>query len=98
MGLDRAELGAILAAARASTPSEAALITMLGLLGLRVSEACNVRIQDTHGLERGHRTLTLVGKGRKPATIPLPLPVAEVMDAAAGERDSGPLLLRGDGK
>ena len=98
LGLDRAELGAILAAARASTPSDAALITMLGLLGLRVSEACNVRIQDTHGLERGHRTLTLVGKGRKPATIPLPLPVAEVMDAAAGERDSGPLLLRGDGK
>ena len=35
LGLDRAELGAILAAARASTPSEAALITMLGLLGLR---------------------------------------------------------------
>jgi integrase/recombinase XerD len=70
----------------------------LGLLGLRVSEACNVPIQDTHGLERGHRTLTLVGKGRKPATIPLPLPVAEVMDAAAGERGSGPLLLRADGK
>ena len=62
---------------------------MLGLLGLRVCQACNVRIQDTHGLERGHRTLTLVGKGRKPATIPLPPPVAEVMDAAAGQRDSG---------
>jgi integrase/recombinase XerD len=61
LGLDRTELGAILAAARASTPSDAALITMLGLLGLRVSEACNVRIQDTHGLERGHRTLALVG-------------------------------------
>jgi site-specific recombinase XerD len=98
LGLDRTELGAILAAARASTPSDAALITMLGLLGLRVSEACSVRIQDTHGLERGHRTLALVGKGRKPATIPLPLPVAEVLDAAAGERGSGPLLLRADGK
>jgi integrase/recombinase XerD len=48
--------------------------------------------------ERGHRTLTLVSKGRKPATIPLPLHVAEVIDAAAGERDSGPLLLRADGK
>ena len=84
LGLDRAELGAILAAARASTASDAALITMLGLLGLRVSEACSMRIQDTHGLERGHRTLTLVGKGRKPATIPLPLAVAEVIDAAAG--------------
>jgi integrase/recombinase XerD len=30
LGLDRTELGAILAAARASTPSDAALITMLG--------------------------------------------------------------------
>ena len=57
-----------------------------------------MRIQDTHGLERGYGTLTLVGQGRKPATIRLPLPVAEVMDAAAGERDCGPLLLRADGK
>jgi integrase/recombinase XerD len=63
-----------------------------------VSQVRPPAIQDTHGLERGHRTLTLVGKGWKPATIPLPLPVAEVMDAAAGERDSGPLLLRADGK
>jgi integrase/recombinase XerD len=98
LGLDRFELAAILAAARASSPSEGALITMLGLLGLRVSEACNVRIQDIHGMERGHRTLTVVGKGRKPATIPLPDPVALVLDAAAGNRSAGPLLLRVDGK
>jgi len=98
LGLDRLELGAILAAARSSTASDAALIVMLGLLGLRVSEACNVRIQDIHGLERGHRTLTLVGKGRKPATIPLPVPVAQIMDAAASDRITGPLLLRVDGK
>ncbi|HYO17842.1 MAG TPA: tyrosine-type recombinase/integrase [Dermatophilaceae bacterium] len=69
----------------------------MGLLGLRVSEACNLGIQDTHGLERGHRTLTLVGKGRKPATLPLPKAVAAVLDAAAGERSAG-LLLRADGK
>ena len=98
LGLDRLELAAVIAAARASTASDAALITMLGLLGLRVSEACNVRIQDTHGLERGHRTLILVGKGRKPATIPLPLSVGADMDAAAGQRGAGPLLLRADGK
>lgn len=70
---------------------------MLGLLGLRVNEACNVRIQDIHGLERGHRTLTLVGKGRKPATMPLPVPVARFLDAAAGDRELGPVLLRVDG-
>ena len=89
LGLDRLELGAIIAAARASTPSDAALITRLGLLGLRVSEACNVRIQDTHGMERGHRTLVLVGKDRKPATIPLQETLARASDAAAGGRTAG---------
>ena len=98
LGLDRFEFCAVLAAARASGPADAALITVMGLLGLRVSEACNLRIQDTHGLERGHRTLTLVGKGRKPATLPLPKAVAAVLDAAAGDRGAGLLLLRADGK
>jgi integrase/recombinase XerD len=98
LGLDRMELGALVAAARASTPSDAALITLLGLLGLRVSEACDVQIEDTHGFVRGHRTLTLVGKGRKPATVPLPIPVARFLDAAAGDRETGPLLLRADGQ
>lgn len=97
LGLDRLELGALVAVARASTPSDAALITMMGLLGLRVTEACNVRIEDTHGMARGHRTLTLEGKGRKPATIPLAVPVARFLDAAAGDRTHGRLLLRADG-
>lgn len=97
LGLDRTELGSVIAAARASTASDAALITMLGLLGLRVSEACNMRIQDIHGEQRGHRTMTLVGKGRKPATLPLPVPVSRVLDAAAGDRTEGWLLLRADG-
>ena len=87
-----------MAAARASTPSDGALISMLGLLGLRVSEACNMRIENIHGMERGHRTLSLEGKGRKPATIPLAVPVARSLDAAAGDRTSGWLLLRADGK
>lgn len=98
LGLDRNELGAMVQTARASTVSDAALITLLGLLGLRVSEACNVRIEDTHGELRGHRTLSIIGKGTKPATIPLAIPVARVIDAAAGDRTDGWLLLRADGK
>jgi integrase/recombinase XerD len=38
--------------------------------GLRVSEACATNVEDL-GFERGHRTLKIVGKGNKPATIPL---------------------------
>lgn len=98
LGLDRTELGSIIATARASSPRDAALISLLGLLGLRVSEACAVQIEDTRGEHRGHRTLSLVGKGGKPATIPLPVPVCRAIDAAAGDRTSGPLLVRQDGQ
>lgn len=94
LGLDRMELGSLIQTARASCPSDAALITLMGMLGLRVSEACAVKIEDYQQIERGHRVLRLVGKGGKPATIPLPVPVLRAVDAAAGDRTSGPLLLR----
>lgn len=86
LGLDRMQLGALVATARASTPDEAALITMLGLLGLRIGEACSVDVEDM-GTERGHRTLHIIGKGNKPALIPLPVPVARILDLAAAERE-----------
>lgn len=94
LGLDRMELGALIQTARASHVMDNALITLMGMLGLRVSEACNVCIEDYQDVERGHRVLRLVGKGGKPATIPLPVPVLRALDAAAGERASGPLILR----
>ena len=94
MGLDRMELGAVIQCARASSPSDNALIALMGMLGLRVSEACAVKIEDYQDIERGHRVLRLVGKGGKPATIPLPVPVLRALAAAAGYRTSGPLLLR----
>lgn len=69
---------------------------MLGLLGLRVSEACGINIEDL-AIERGHRTVTVLGKGSKLALIPLPPRVARAVDMAAGNRVSGPLLLAQSG-
>jgi len=41
---------------------------------------------DTHlGFHRGHRTLKIVGKGNKPATIPLVPRTARTIDLAVGE-------------
>jgi hypothetical protein len=40
-------------------------------VGLRVSEALNIDIEHL-GPERGHRTVTVLGKGSKLAVIPLP--------------------------
>jgi len=66
--LDRNELGAMLVAAGLGPPAEHALISLLALNGLRVSEATGADIEHL-GLERGHRTLTITRKGGKVVTI-----------------------------
>ena len=45
-GMDRAELGRFLFTAETVTPARAALAVLLGLNGLRVSEACSADIED----------------------------------------------------
>ena len=52
-GLDRNEVGALLAAAGLGTPAEHALVSLLALNGLRVSEATGADIEAL-GTERGH--------------------------------------------
>ena len=60
--LDRNELGAILVTAGMSSPRDHALVSLLALSGLRVSEAIGANIEAL-GQERGHRTLTVVREG-----------------------------------
>src|SRR5258707_13878749 len=68
--LDRNELGALLVAAGLGPPPEHALISLLALNGLRVSEATGADI-DHLGMERGHRTLTITRRGVNVFTKPL---------------------------
>ncbi len=75
----------------------AALAVLLGLIGLRVSEACATDAQDL-GFDRGHRTLRIIGKGNKHAVIPLVPRVARTIDLALGERCEGPISHRHDGE
>lgn len=97
-GLSRHDLEKLILTAQAASPQRAALVVMMGVLGLRVSEACSVRIEDFAGYERGHRVLRLVGKGGKPATVPLPPLVFRVLDAAAAGRAEGNLLTTRTGR
>lgn len=71
-----------------------ALAYLLGINALRASEAAAVRIEDYREILRGHRVLHLVGKGNKPATMPLTVPVLRVLEACRGQRTDGPLVLR----
>jgi site-specific recombinase XerD len=95
-GLDRNELGAILVAAGLAGARDHALVSVLALNGLRISEALGADI-DALGLERGHRTLTVCRKGGKIVTMPLAPRVARAIDLAIGERATGPIFLRADG-
>ncbi|HJY58178.1 MAG TPA: tyrosine-type recombinase/integrase, partial [Streptosporangiaceae bacterium] len=97
VALDRNELGALLVAAGLGSPADHALISLLALNGLRVSEATGADIEHL-GLERGHRTLTITRKGGKAVTIPLAPRTARAIDLAIGERTGGPVFLAADGR
>jgi integrase/recombinase XerD len=92
-GLDRSEFGMFLFTAERFDRDHAALAGLLGVNGLRVTEACETNVEDL-GFERWHRTLRIPEKGGKPATIPLVPRTALAIDLAAGERCEGPILRR----
>src|SRR5690348_16130664 len=96
-GLDRNELGGLLVAAGLGGAAKHALISLLALNGLRVSEATGANIEAL-GVERGHRTLTITRKGGKIVTIPLAPRTARAIDLAIGERCDGPIFQAADGR
>jgi integrase/recombinase XerD len=92
LGLGHLRFEALITTARLSTnPNDFALIALLGLLGLRIFEACGASIADL-GEEHGHRVLRVRGKGGKVVLIPLPPAVARAIDRAVNGRDAGPIL------
>ncbi len=88
-GLDRLELIRFLQVAQTISVHHGALAYLLGINALRASEAAAVRIEDYRETLRGHRVLHLVGKGNKPATMPLTVPVLRVLEACRGHRTTG---------
>jgi integrase/recombinase XerD len=64
LGLERNELGALLVQAGLGDLRDGALITLLALNGLRISEALNADIDDL-STERGHRDAGDRAQGRQ---------------------------------
>lgn len=90
--LDRNELTDLLAAAEDEAGYGYALVCLLGLNGLRVSEACRPNVEDLGG-SRYQPTLRIVGKGDKPAEIPLNPRTQQALDQELDGRGDGPQLL-----
>lgn len=97
LGVDRAGMRALLAAAQASGPRDYALACLLGLSGLRVSEALAADVADV-GHERGHCTLRLRRKGGKRQTVALAPRTAVALDVMLDGRSAGPLFITSTGR
>ena len=96
-GLTRDELAALAAAAAADRPRSAAVVLLLGLNGLRVSEACSARAENL-GTERGHTVLGITRKGGRTARVPLAPRTAAALELALDGRTHGPVLATGTGR
>jgi integrase/recombinase XerD len=97
-GLTRTEFADVIRAVETMAPREHALVCLLGLNGLRVSETCALDISHL-GYHKGQRTAHLTRKGGKTQTIPMSHRTAWAVSSAIGERLSGPVLLtRGGGR
>lgn len=81
--LARPEVPRLLAVAQEDGPRSAALVALLVLNGLRVSEALGDDVADL-GHDHGHRTLTIRGKGGAQTKVPLAPLVARAVDACPG--------------
>src|SRR3954451_6637202 len=95
-GLSADELRRILTTATKHSPRLGALVGLLVLNGLRISEALAADVRD-YGHDRGHRVLRIVRKGGKAARVPLAPPVVRALDTYLDGRPSGPLFLASDG-
>lgn len=91
-GLDRDELGRLLDIAEDCGPTDHALVCLLALNGLRVSEVLSADLEHL-GHARGHRTLEVLRKGGKRGLMPLAPRTSFALDAALGDRVEGPLFI-----
>lgn len=94
--LDRDELSRLVAAA--VTPRDRALVLVLAVEALRVSEALSLDLDGTETV-RGHVTYVVEGKGGRVDRIPLPPLVVDAFAAVAESegRSSGPVFVGEDG-
>lgn len=73
-------------------PRDHAVITMLGFIGLRVNELCQLDVSSLHR-QVGQVQLHFVGKGGNFYVINLPLAVVQAVDRYLDGRTEGPLFL-----
>lgn len=94
--LNPVQYAQLLKAAQAAGQTEHALVALLGMMGLRVGEACSLDIEHVT-VEAGYTVLHFIGKGGKAAHVPVPVPVMRALEDVIGGRTAGPILCNRNG-
>lgn len=93
-----AQVAKCLEVAKDMSPSHECLIALLAYLGLRVSEACSIRVEDFSKDPLGYLTVRVVRKGGDTHVMPIPVPLKRVLKKCRKGRSRGPLLRKASGK
>ena len=96
--LNPQQVGQLLRAAESMSPAHHALIALMAMLGLRVSEACAVQIGDLTEDALGYVGLTATRTGGKTSRMPVPVPLLRILRAAIGDRTTGPVIVTRAGR
>ncbi|MCC2033052.1 tyrosine-type recombinase/integrase [Microbacterium allomyrinae] len=91
--LDDRQMGRLLRQAEETSPHYHALVALMAMLGLRVSEACSISIEDFTEDAIGYILVTVTRKGGKVRTMPIPVPLLRILERARDGRTAGPLIL-----
>lgn len=70
---------------------------LAGMSGLLVAELCSLNVESIT-LEAGHTVPRFIGKGGKPAEIPLPIPMSYAVSTYIGSRTAEPIFLNRRGQ
>ncbi|MBV9197413.1 MAG: tyrosine-type recombinase/integrase [Solirubrobacterales bacterium] len=93
-GMTEEQLKALIAAGAAHSHDAHALVCLLALNGLRVSEVCGAQLEDVVSEPGGGHSLIVHGKGGREDRVALNIRTERAVLAVAGDRRSGPLVRR----
>lgn len=91
------DFGTLRKTAEAAGPRELGLVALLGMMGLRIGEACSLNVQDITQ-QSGYTVISFIGKGNRTAVAPVPVPALSAITGLVDGRQIGPLLLNHHGK
>lgn len=90
--VEQVDLLQFLRVAKDTSPRHWAMTHLLCHMGLRISEACALDVSSYQDVEQGQQVLKFIGKGGRPAAVPIPLTVLRALEAVTDGRTAGPLI------